>query len=89
MLDLSRDPSAAGVLNPAREVGGAVPFLSELDLAEFASSSLRNCSLFMLAAVDVEWLVQLSLGARGYQVAPKELRGTGKVGQFWGAAAVR
>lgn len=49
MLDLSRDPSAAGVLDAERE-GGEAPFLSELDLAEFANNILRNCSLFMVAA---------------------------------------
>jgi hypothetical protein len=65
MLDLSRDPSAAGVLDPEREVGGEVPFCPELDLAEFARSSLRNCSLFMVAVVDVRCLFELSLGARG------------------------
>jgi hypothetical protein len=52
MLDLSLDPSAAGVLDPGRGAAGEAPFLSELGLAALASNSLRNCSLFMVVAGD-------------------------------------
>ena len=59
MLDLSRDPSAAGVLDAGRD--GEAPFLSEEDLAELATSSLRNCSLFMVATAGAR--DELSLGS--------------------------
>jgi hypothetical protein len=50
MLDLSLDPSAAAVRDDGRESAGETPFLSELDLVEFANNILRNCSLFIFAA---------------------------------------
>jgi hypothetical protein len=51
MLDLSLDPSAAGVLEDGRSGVGEGPFLSVFDLAALASRSLRNCSLFMIVTV--------------------------------------
>lgn len=50
MLDFMRDPSAEGVAPPKPFLGeDDAPFCSPLgDLAELASRSFRNCSLFMV-----------------------------------------
>jgi len=50
MLDRSLDPSDDGVLEVARL---SLPFLSDCDLAELASMSLRNCSLFMVMVLRI------------------------------------
>ena len=79
MLDLSRDPRAAGVLEDPWEVAEeaplGAPFLSEPDLAALASNSRRNCSLFMVVAwcdsLGVE--AELSLGARGWQLLKDQM----------------
>lgn len=77
MLDLSLEPSATGVLDAGPELGGETPLLSESILAEFefASISLRNCSLFMIystwgvlfqaGCLSGAFELELSLEARG------------------------
>lgn len=53
MLDLRRDPRADEPALPAVLGEDDAPFFSPLDdLAELASNSFRNCSLFMFVCLD-------------------------------------
>lgn len=53
ILDFMRDPRAEGVAPPKLFGEDDAPFCSPVgDLAELASSSFRNCSLFILTGLS-------------------------------------